>query len=223
VQRDAVNTVNQRSPLAGNVPARHPVLNNLARTRPAVLSEFCGNQRSPGSGGFRVPAFARSFSIPVMDESNGMTDSLIARNPCGAKMPCGDMPDFLAYAFGVGSRKTPVTGAERAIGARIREARERLGVSIAELGLATGSSRQKVQFWERGEHFPPLSDFRRICELLRTEPNHILGISPMRSLTDTDVLSARRQIQALAIAAKDSVVVHKRKQERLQRRSSATG
>lgn len=150
-----------------------------------------------------------------------MPSATLARNPCAANMPCGDLQNFLAYDFGVGSRKTPVTGAERAIGARIREARERLGVSIAELGLATGSSRQKVQFWERGDHFPPLSDFRRICELLRTDPNHILGMGQMRTLTDTEILSARRQIQALALAAKNAEAEPKRSQERLRRRSGA--
>lgn len=134
-------------------------------------------------------------------------------------MPCGDMQNFLAYDLGVGSRKTPVTGAERAIGARIREARERLGVSIAELGLATGSSRQKVQFWERGDHFPPLSDFRRICELLRTDPNHILGMGPMRTLSDTEIVSARMKIQALARAARDDVAKLARSRSRLQRRT----
>jgi transcriptional regulator with XRE-family HTH domain len=155
-----------------------------------------------------------------MDALSETGSTCIANIPCVAKMPCGVPPEFLAYPSGVGSRKTPVTGAERAIGARIREARERLGVSIAELGLATGSSRQKVQFWERGDHFPPLSDFRRICELLRTDPNHILGMGQMRVLTDTEILSARRQIQALALAAKNVEV--KESQERLRRRSGAS-
>ncbi len=147
--------------------------------------------------------------------------SLIANIPCGAKPLCVDMPDFFAYDPVVAKRKTPVTGAERAIGARIREARERLGVSIAELGLATGSSRQKVQFWERGDHFPPLSDFRRLCELLLTEPNHILGMGFMRTLTDTEILSARRKIQSLAQAARNAAPEQGR--SRLRRRTAAAG
>jgi transcriptional regulator with XRE-family HTH domain len=155
-----------------------------------------------------------------MTDLNGTGQSLIAKIPCGAKMPCGDLQDFLAYDFGVASRKTPVTGAERAIGARIREARERLGISIAELGLATGSSRQKVQVWERGDHFPPLSDFRRICELLRTEPNHILGIGHMKPMSDSDITSAQMQIRTMAAAAK-SAAVRRRKPERLRQRSGA--
>ncbi len=124
----------------------------------------------------------------------------------------------------MGSRKTPVSGAERAIGARIREARERLGVSIAELGLATGSSRQKIQFWERGDHFPPLSEFPRLCQLLRTDANALLGLPDMKSLTEQEIVSARMKIQTLAAAAKDNVAVRrKRTQERLQRRPASAG
>lgn len=159
-----------------------------------------------------------------MDDLDLNSGASVAKIPCGASIICGDRQKILAYHSGVGSRKTPVTGAERAIGARIREARERLGVSIAELGLAWGGSRQKVQFWERGDHFPPLSDFRRLCELLRTDANQILGMHAMKALTDTDVISARMQIQAMAQAAKNDAVGHrKRRQERLQRRPSAAG
>ena len=143
----------------------------------------------------------------------------IARIPCAASFTCVAPPKILADTFRVGSRKTPVTGAERAIGARILEARERLGVSIAELGLATGSSRQKVQFWERGEHFPPLSEFPGLCRILRTDANALLGLEAMKALTDQEIMSARMQIQTMAAAAKDNVAVRrKRIQERLQRR-----
>jgi transcriptional regulator with XRE-family HTH domain len=146
---------------------------------------------------------------------------MIARIPCGASIPCADVPNFLAYARGVGSRKTPVTGAERAIGARIREARERLGVSVAELGLASGSTRQKVQFWERGEHFPPLRDFPTLCRLLRVDPNHILGMEAMKSLNNNEIVSVRTQIQAMALARKDEGAVRKRVARRSLQRPSA--
>lgn len=144
------------------------------------------------------------------------------KNLCGASMPCGDQQGLLAYAISVGSRKTPVTGFERAIGARIREARERLGVSITELGLAWGGSRQKVQFWERGDHFPPLSEFPKLCQLLRTDANSLLGIHAMKPLTEQEKISAKTQIQSLARAQKNEVAgVRSRKPERLQRRAVA--
>jgi transcriptional regulator with XRE-family HTH domain len=156
------------------------------------------------------------MAVPVDSPS-----TLIAKIPCGAKIPCVDGQNILAYALGMGSRKTPVSGAERAIGARIREARERLGVSIAELGLATGSSRQKVQFWERGDHFPPLSEFPRLCQLLRTDANALLGIQAMKALTEQEIVSARMQIQTMAAGAKENVAVRRKGiQERLQRRSA---
>lgn len=152
-----------------------------------------------------------------MNDLNPDDGHTIARNPCGASILCGDVPNILAYARSVGSRKTPVSGAERAIGARIREARERLGVSIAELGLATGGRRQTVQFWERGEHFPPLSEFPRLCQLLRTDANSILGMQAMKALTDQDIVSVRMQIQTMAQAAKEDARPRKA-QERLRRR-----
>lgn len=145
----------------------------------------------------------------------------IARIPCGANIPCGDPQKSLAYAQSVGSRKTPVSGAERAIGARIREARERLEVSVAELGLASGSTRQKVQFWERGEHFPPLREFPSICKLLRVSPNYILGFEAMTALNNNDILSARMQIQAIAQARKEDRAAPKRVARRALQRPSA--
>ena len=157
-----------------------------------------------------------------------MADGMLARNigvgniSGGANITCGDRPDFLAHNFPVGTRKTPVTGKERAIGARIREARELLGVSMSELGFAMGGARQKVQFWEKGENFPPLSDFPRLCELLRTDANALLGIPSMKSLTEQEKTSARLKIQALAQATKDAKRGRKvGRQERLQRRHAA--
>jgi len=97
-------------------------------------------------------------------------------------------------------------------------------VSIAELGLATGSSRQKVQFWERGDHFPPLSEFPRLCQLLRTDANSLLGMQAMKALTEQEIVSARMQIQTMASAAKDEVGVRRTKvQERLRRRPAHAG
>lgn len=128
---------------------------------------------------------------------------LIARNPCGAKMICGVPQKSLAYAPVVGGKKREVTGEDRAIGARIRIQRQRLGVSVTELGLAFGGSRQKVQFWERGENFPPVSDFARLCSLLRADPNHILLGAPLaKDLSDKDVKAARLEIQSAAIRAR---------------------
>jgi transcriptional regulator with XRE-family HTH domain len=156
------------------------------------------------------PSFFTSFSIALMDIPATMDAPMIAKNPCGASSPCGALQNLLAYASGVPTRKTPVSGAERAIGARIREARERLGISVAELGLASGSTRQKVQFWERGAHFPPLRDLASICKLLNVDPNYILGFASLNSLTADEIASARLYIQTIASANKDVGQARKR-------------
>jgi transcriptional regulator with XRE-family HTH domain len=127
---------------------------------------------------------------------------LIARNPCVAKISCADPQKTFAYARRMGGKKREVTGEDRAIGARIRMQRQRLGVSVTELGLAFGGSRQKVQFWERGENFPPVSEFSRLCQLLRTDPNYfILGGQP-KELTEREIRAARLEIQSAAASAR---------------------
>lgn len=150
-------------------------------------------------------------------------DPTIARNAGGASIIGGAPQGFLAYRYVVGGRKT-VSGADRALGASIRKARERLGVSITDLGLAYGGSRQTVQFWEAGKHFPPLSDFPRLCQLLKTDPNHLLGMDVMAELTEQEVRAAALEIQTLAQQTKNAnrnVVRLRVGQGRLRRRPAA--
>src|SRR5688572_12372290 len=130
-----------------------------------------------------------------------MTEASIANIPCGASISCGDGQKILAYPLSVTKKSRTPTGLDRAIGARIREARERLGVTITDLGLAFGGTRQKVQFWETGKNFPPVSDLRRLCELLRVDANSLLGMHEMKSLNEHEIISARNKILALAMAA----------------------
>lgn len=132
------------------------------------------------------------------------------------------VPVLLAHTQRVGSKRA-ISGADRAIGARIREARERLGVSINDLGLAYGASRQTAQFWEKGMHFPPLSEFPRLCNLLRMDANQILGMQSMRPLTEEEALQAKNMIQAMAYKAKVETQEAARSRGRglLQRRPGA--
>ena len=95
-------------------------------------------------------------------------------------------------------KKKQVSGNDIEIGARIKKARERLGVSITALGLAYGKNRQTVQFWENGKAFPPLSDFERLCWLLRTDANQLLGIQGMGALTEQEATKARLEIEIAA-------------------------
>lgn len=129
-------------------------------------------------------------------------NTLIAKIPCGAKISCADTQNSFAYARFVGGKKREVTGWDRAIGARIRMQRELLGVSVTDLGLAFGGTRQKVQFWERGENFPPFSEIPRLCNLLRMDPNYLLGMGPARELTEKEIRTARLEIQSAAAGAR---------------------
>jgi transcriptional regulator with XRE-family HTH domain len=137
-----------------------------------------------------------------MDDLDTMSDGTIARIPCAANIPCGDLQNILAYPRGVGRRKTPISGEERSIGAEIRKARERLDVSVADLGLAMGKTRQAAQFWERGENLPTLSDFPKLCRLLRSDPNTLLGIDSMPAMTEEEKQASQRKIQLAAEAAR---------------------
>jgi transcriptional regulator with XRE-family HTH domain len=92
----------------------------------------------------------------------------------------------------------PISGDDMELGARIRKARERLGVSITDLGLAFGKNRQAVQFWENGKHFPPLSDFGRLCRMLRADANYFLGMGVMDVLTEQEAAKARLEIESAA-------------------------
>jgi transcriptional regulator with XRE-family HTH domain len=151
-----------------------------------------------------------------------VTAPTIARIPCGANIPCGDWQKSLAYPLAPMSKIREIPAADRAIGARIKEARLRLGVSITDLGLAYGGHRQTVQHWEAGKNFPPLSDFPRLCELLRTSPNIILGMTDELALSDRDLSTARTNIEALARTARIRAAMRNRAPVvRLQRRRRA--
>lgn len=153
-----------------------------------------------------------------------MTAGTIARIPCGANILCGDTQKVLAYVRGVGKKKKPISEADEAIGRRIKDARDSLDVSQEDLGVAFGKRRQTVQFWERGENFPPLSDFPKLCRLLRTDPNTLLGTQAMKALTQEEKIRAKAEIQALAREGKvrlPGVVRRRAAQERLHPRRAA--
>lgn len=154
-----------------------------------------------------------------------MRGAILANDSCGDNISCGDQQVFFAYSSAVNTKKSQATATDQAIAARIREARERLGVSMTELGLAYGGHRQTAQHWERGASFPPLSDFPKLCDLLRVTPNQLLGMDAMNSLTEKEKIAARLAIENAAMRAK----MQKRmrsdnygSQERLRRRQAGT-
>jgi transcriptional regulator with XRE-family HTH domain len=146
-----------------------------------------------------------------------MNEATIANLSCGASLSCGVRQKSLAYPWSVGIKTNQVTGQDRIIGGRIRARREQLGVTITDLGLAYGGKRQTAQHWEAGKSFPPVSDLRRLCDLLKLDANELLGITDMKSLTDREIASARLNILTKASEARNPI------QERLQRRQGRTG
>jgi len=107
----------------------------------------------------------------------------------------------------MGRKKRPVSEEDREMGNRVREARERLGITVTDLGYAFGgqaSGRQQVQFWEKGTHFPPASDLAKLCRLLRVDGNYLLGLKPIAAETPRDISTTRDALIALAAAARES-------------------
>jgi len=89
------------------------------------------------------------------------------------------------------------------IGQRISEAMARLGVSISELGLAWGGSRQTAQHWVHGRHLPTAGELPRLCRLLLIDANELLCLKPLASRSNTEIVEARKHILALANAARE--------------------
>ena len=60
------------------------------------------------------------------------------------------------------------------IGQRIRARRKALGMSQAKLAELLGISNNHMSSRENGKHSTKLETFLRLCECLKTTPNHLL-------------------------------------------------
>ena len=67
------------------------------------------------------------------------------------------------------------------LGNRIRQARMRLGLTIAALAESVGVTVAAVSFWEQGRSSPNASHFNRL--------SHVLGVSHDWLLAEDDVMS----------------------------------
>jgi len=131
----------------------------------------------------------------------------IARIPCGANIPCGDRQGLLAYAAIMAKKGKVITEADLRMGKRITAARERLGVTVTDLGWAwtgTAGGRSTVQFYEKGETFPPASDLRRLCLLLHIDANELLDVPSMVNATDRELATAKQALLNVATKARDA-------------------
>ena len=58
---------------------------------------------------------------------------------------------------------------------KIRERREALGLTQAELAKKVGKSFRTIQSWERGESYPNAEYVSVLCNVFNVDPNNLLG------------------------------------------------
>jgi DNA-binding XRE family transcriptional regulator len=64
------------------------------------------------------------------------------------------------------------------IGARLRAARERAGLTLAQVGERCGLARQHVHRYEAGEQEPGAAALRALCVALEVSADLVLGLTP---------------------------------------------
>lgn len=113
-----------------------------------------------------------------------------ARNPCHASDACDDHRKISLHNRPVVAKHTE----EERIGRRIHTAILRLGVTITDVGLAWGGSRQTAQHWIKGNHLPAARYLGRLCKMLLIDANELLDISPLSMHSEADQEAARASI-----------------------------
>jgi transcriptional regulator with XRE-family HTH domain len=105
----------------------------------------------------------------------------------------------------------------RVLGQRLRSRARELGLTNAEVARRAGLSERRYGFYVTGDHEPDLSTLLRICKVLATTPNILLGFSEdgkegsnraalverlrtaSRALSEHDLQSLVVQAEALAM------------------------
>ena len=83
------------------------------------------------------------------------------------------------------------------IGARIRDARKKIGLRQEELGARVGLSRATVSEWESGRRTPDISVMEKLAAALEIDPWYLMGFSDDPSLNDIDVSDVTEEEMAL--------------------------
>ena len=92
----------------------------------------------------------------------------------------------------LGKYKTPVD--EKSIGDRLRELRRKRGLSQAEVAESLGVHQSLVSEYERGTVRVPSTVLAAFTRVLRTSPDQILGLKPLK---ENGLFSDRRFIRRL--------------------------
>lgn len=61
------------------------------------------------------------------------------------------------------------------MGAKIRQLRERLGMTQKQLADALGLSQVAICLWETGENVPTIQNLYRLADILGCEPGELLA------------------------------------------------
>lgn len=64
---------------------------------------------------------------------------------------------------------------DTSFGFKLTEIRDNKNMNRKELGKFLGVSESTIWAWECGVHFPRISMFLKVCELLEVTPNDLLG------------------------------------------------
>lgn len=105
------------------------------------------------------------------------------------------------------------------LGQRLRSRAKELGFSNAEVARRAGLSERRYGFYVTGDREPDLSTLLRICKVLSTTPNVLLGVSEdgkegsnraalIERLRAASRSLSERDLQSLAIQA-EALVAHR--------------
>ena len=115
----------------------------------------------------------------------------------------------------------------KAFGEKIKEARLAQNLNQEELAERIGSKYRSVSTWENGTAKPDYATLIRLCDVLKTSPNHLLGFDlsvDTPSIEEWAILHKYRDIDEIGKEAVSAVLdaeyrrVAKPKKARLLRR-----
>lgn len=80
---------------------------------------------------------------------------------------------------------------------------QRVGLNATQLGLLWGGHRQTVQHWTNGASFPSVTELHRLCGILGTDANELLGLSRSGKLSGRELEAHRVALQNEIARLKD--------------------
>jgi len=94
-------------------------------------------------------------------------------------------------------------------GKRLREIRQRRGLTQTELGAAVGVSKRVITYYERDDAQPPGAVLVHLAQALRVSTDELLGVKPMKDGTSPKtarLLKRLKRVEALPVADRRAVL-----------------